>query len=103
MTYSYDRTSGLTNRKVVHQEVHWLPPGEYDFRVEHTEAMPDRLWVLFQETSDQHKPSLPFRPVGNHNAFFESWGDDWMYRGGKITLQGRTDPTGFWVLVEWLG
>ena len=62
---------------------------------------PDRVWTLYGDYDEQHKPQLPFAPMHLHGAFMEDYVHDWNWRGGVFRYYSRVVNGPTWVLLEY--
>jgi len=75
-------------KKVVGQEVHWVP-GDRKVELSRTER-PFRVWTLYSlgdlPESKDRPPELPITPVHNQGCFLEDHIHDWRMIGTRLRL-----------------
>jgi hypothetical protein len=87
-------------RKVLRQEVLWIPESR---RVPFTGIVEGgnlRIWTLYPYTNPDEPPALPYRPAHHHNAFLEDYVHDWNVEKGFLRYYSRAIDSRVWILLE---
>lgn len=87
-------------RTVTRQEVVFI-----DFpttRTVQVSGQPFRVWTLYAFSDPETRPTLPYQPTHNYNAFLEDRIHDWMCSAtGQLRYYSRVVDRPVWLLIEY--